>query len=260
MSPYALIPNQVCMALPTLPESAIRVAIALGMHADADGFCYPSISTLAIKSGLSSRAVRLGIKALVNSNLLTVETGGSNGRDSNQYRWVGVNADSVLGGTGIQPRGERRRTLGVNVDSPKQYILNIPNNTCAGMNVDSALDDKIHSIPSQLQGLELFENDKQLVAKFSSLLASWRKAYPDVNHRQEIGKAHSWLVSNPKRQKKNNGQFLSNWMGRAKPDPVGEDAPDELGATWAGHLITCKALGIDPHTCEPLPKDETDVA
>lgn len=44
----------------------------------------------------------------------------------------------------------------------------------------------------------------------------WKKAYPAVNIDQEILKAQSWLIANPKNKKKNYERFLINWFTRSQ--------------------------------------------
>lgn len=44
----------------------------------------------------------------------------------------------------------------------------------------------------------------------------WSIAYPAIDLGQELAKAASWLVSNPKNQKSNYARFLNNWFTKAQ--------------------------------------------
>ena len=44
------------------------------------------------------------------------------------------------------------------------------------------------------------------------LLEKWKESYPGVNIEDEIKKAESWLISNPKKMKYNITRFLNNWF------------------------------------------------
>ncbi|MCU0916981.1 MAG: hypothetical protein MUC88_20825 [Planctomycetes bacterium] len=68
-------------------------------------------------------------------------------------------------------------------------------------------------------GLMLFEDDKTIQERGDALLKNWKDAYPNVNVEAEIRKAHSWLISNPRRRKKNLSRFLNNWIKSASRQP-----------------------------------------
>ena len=47
----------------------------------------------------------------------------------------------------------------------------------------------------------------------------WERTYLGVFvHEDELRRAHAWLVANPKRRKKDQVRFFTNWLAHAKPD------------------------------------------
>lgn len=64
----------------------------------------------------------------------------------------------------------------------------------------------------RLTGLHLYEKDKRLVFKLPLLVSTWKFAYPTVDIKSQLAWSHAWLVSNPKRMKKDLVRFLNNWM------------------------------------------------
>ena len=72
------------------------------------------------------------------------------------------------------------------------------------------------SVPELLKGLELYEGDKKLCKRLPKVLEAWKTAYPGVNLRGEIAKAHAWEKSNPKKAKRDRIRFLVNWLNRAQ--------------------------------------------
>ena len=68
-------------------------------------------------------------------------------------------------------------------------------------------------------GLELYESHPTLCRDFPGLLKAWEKAYPGVDVRGEVRKAHAWEVANPKRRKRNKTRFLNNWLAEAQDRP-----------------------------------------
>ena len=54
MSPYAIIPDGVLNALPSLSHSAVKLACVIGRYMNGDGSCYPSTATLMTKAGIKN--------------------------------------------------------------------------------------------------------------------------------------------------------------------------------------------------------------
>jgi hypothetical protein len=59
---------------------------------------------------------------------------------------------------------------------------------------------------------------------------TYKKAYPRVNPLDEYLKMTAWLVSNPKKRKKNYPRFINNWLSKAQQGEL-EDWRDELRKT-----------------------------
>lgn len=73
-----------------------------------------------------------------------------------------------------------------------------------------------HHIPFELLEYELYAKDPHLCANWSKLLGVWNGTYPGVNVLREIKSAHSWQLSDPKRQKTKQARFIDNWLRRAQ--------------------------------------------
>jgi hypothetical protein len=55
------------------PATQKLVLVALADHADNQGSCYPSIGRVAVRCGLSRRAVQKAIRGLATTSLLTIQ-------------------------------------------------------------------------------------------------------------------------------------------------------------------------------------------
>lgn len=65
------------------------------------------------------------------------------------------------------------------------------------------------------------------------IMTIWSKANPNVNLKNELNRAASWLESNPSRQKKDYRRFLNNWFSNARPSsevPASRNETKPLGA------------------------------
>ena len=72
------------------------------------------------------------------------------------------------------------------------------------------------SVPDDLKGLKLYEDDKKLCFKWEDLKEMWELAFPNVDIVYETRKAHAWENSNKGRKKKDHAKFLYNWFTRAE--------------------------------------------
>ncbi len=72
------------------------------------------------------------------------------------------------------------------------------------------------TVPSELEGLELFATNERLCRDWSKLKTGWQSTCRDVDALAEVTKAHCWLLEHPERRKKNVGAFLGNWLRRAQ--------------------------------------------
>jgi hypothetical protein len=83
------------------------------------------------------------------------------------------------------------------------------------------------AIPELLTGLALYAADRKLCMELPQLLPAWTQAYPGVDLKAEIAKAHAWEMTNPKKRKVNRARFLGNWLARAQ-DARSEEHTSEL--------------------------------
>jgi hypothetical protein len=78
----------------------------------------------------------------------------------------------------------------------------------------------IFAVPEELTGLAIYEADAKLCMELPQMIPTWKQAYPGVDVRAEIRKAHAWEQANPTRRKTPRGRmrFLNSWMERAQND------------------------------------------
>lgn len=69
---------------------------------------------------------------------------------------------------------------------------------------------------SVLRGLKKFEGNFRLAAKIDALMVEWARSYPHIDILSQIQWAHSWLVENPKRDKKDYIRYLGCWMRKSE--------------------------------------------
>lgn len=67
----------------------------------------------------------------------------------------------------------------------------------------------------KLSSLPKFDADKKLVRRFWLLWEEWKRAYPSIDHLNELQWAHAWLLSSGK-QYRDMSRFLNNWMKSAQ--------------------------------------------
>ena len=77
-------------------------------------------------------------------------------------------------------------------------------------------------VPEELKGLNLYENNENLLKLWPELIEAWKNAFPGINIIAEVKAAHAWEVANPKRRKVDKARFLQNWMSRAQDSHGGK--------------------------------------
>jgi len=70
------------------------------------------------------------------------------------------------------------------------------------------------TVPEDLVGLELYEQDRTLCDNWDSLRSGWIQTYPNVQIVTEMRKAHMWEMANKKNRKKDRPRFLNSWFAR----------------------------------------------
>lgn len=78
-----------------------------------------------------------------------------------------------------------------------------------------------HEVPQELKEFELYARDPQLCGNWPKLVSAWGTAYPGVSIAKEIRSAHSWQLSDPRRQKTKQARFIDNWLRRAQDNANG---------------------------------------
>lgn len=67
-----------------------------------------------------------------------------------------------------------------------------------------------------LSGLKKFESNFQIASKIDALVIAWETTYTHINVHSQIQWAHTWLLENPKKDKKDYVRYLGNWMRQAE--------------------------------------------
>lgn len=83
-------------------QGQLLVLLALADFADDDGWCYPSVDTLAAKSRMAGRSVQRAIRAMQEAGFLAVEANAGPG-GANRYRVVVTALQAVKGGDNLSP-------------------------------------------------------------------------------------------------------------------------------------------------------------
>lgn len=96
-------------------------------------------------------------------------------------------------------------------------------------------DPPPNSIPSELQGLELYETDERLIKEWPSLLPTWRDTYPGIDVFAEVKKAHVWEVTHPKNRKRNRPAFLNSWFKKAQTDHDERAVASQTASSGSNH-------------------------
>ncbi|WP_280570142.1 helix-turn-helix domain-containing protein [Chromohalobacter sp. 296-RDG] len=121
----------------TLAPATKMILVVLAWHADDDGICWPSVSTIARKSGSSTRTVRRAIKTMVNQGVMEIRPGYERrGRQtSNTYRLSVDKAPdnlSPLGVTECQGEGDTAVSPLELTEEVKKEVGSRPVDKCGG--------------------------------------------------------------------------------------------------------------------------------
>ena len=88
--------------------------------------------------------------------------------------------------------------------------------------------------------------------------AVWSESYPLVDLGAEIKKAKAWLISNPRKTKKNFRAFLNNWLAKAQQEAARsrENPPRPAKRNWAQLGLKKSNGGWDHDRIKNLTSDE----
>lgn len=80
-----------------------------------------------------------------------------------------------------------------------------------------ALANAMDSPPEELKGERVHWDEAfGWLNVTESVISCWVLAYPGVNVKFELSRAHDWLIENPSRRKKNYKKFIESWFARAQ--------------------------------------------
>ncbi len=116
---------------------------------------------------------------------------------------VSVNCDWIKVYDGKDTTGDYEDTTG-----PLDLDLDLDLDS----NSDSISSDVKQASPSK----RITFNGKMIIGFIDEDLKNWKEAYPAVDVQGEIKRATLWLISNPKKRKKNILRFLINWFTRTQ--------------------------------------------
>jgi hypothetical protein len=86
---------------------------------------------------------------------------------------------------------------------------------CAQPFLPGFSEESVHGIPKELADMPLYRKDKRLCRQWGELVVEWLKRYRAIDVLEEVGKAHSWEVSNPVKRKQLRPRFLNTWLSTA---------------------------------------------
>lgn len=215
-TPYCIIECTFILSDPrykTLPASAAKLYIALWARAFLSRRetlpDWYDTGAMQEDSRLDARTVRKALPTLQQRGLIAVGATGA----------ITVCGARAKGKRIKWKDGEVVDQLSDNKASPKRESKSKSKKT---VETPSPPKGEPHRVPSELVGLKLYAADPRLCMNLSSLLPTWEQAYPGVDVRAEIRKAHAWEVANPKRQKTSRGRsrFLNAWLEKAQNRPT----------------------------------------
>jgi hypothetical protein len=96
------------------------------------------------------------------------------------------------------------------------------------------------TVPTLIADLELYSQDKPLLAKWPSAYKAWKQTYPMIDVDHEIRASHAWLISKGRRNKRY-AQFINYWLKNAynfgknsykANEPARESTSERTAADW----------------------------
>ncbi|MEF1310688.1 helix-turn-helix domain-containing protein [Vibrio mytili] len=247
--------------IPSFKGSDKLVMLCLADHADDSGLCWPSIDTIARKSGVSPTTVKSTLKKLevggwlFKKNQFKKAETGRLVRSNNQYQLpvmlLKKKADEQTDfeqSNFVRSKDERSK-----LEQTKEHrgVGQISTGGRSESGYKPPIDPPIEPsskdlAPSKLEAEEpaLFEIPLNRKGKFHGVTQSDIERYSDlfgaVNVRAELKKMIGWCDANPRKRKTKQGieKFIQGWLGReqdkgrhlppeAQPKQVRSDA-DEI--------------------------------
>ena len=231
--------------IPLFKGSDKLVMLCLADHADDKGICWPSIDTIARKSGVSPTTVKTTLKKLeaggwiFKKNQFKKADTGRLVRSNNQYQLpvmlLKKKADEQtdfeqsnfvhskfeqtkeLGGVGqISTGGRAESGYKPSIDPPIEP---------SGKDIaPSKLDADIPASPVLFK-IPLNKTDTHHDVTQADTF-EWRELYPAVDIAQQLRKMISWCEANPRKRKTTKGvkAFVHNWLSREQDKGYGANS------------------------------------
>ncbi|KDM92872.1 helix-turn-helix domain-containing protein [Photobacterium galatheae] len=243
--------------IPLFKGSDKLVMLCLADHSDDEGICWPSIDTIARKSGVSPTTVKSTLKKLEQGGWLfkknrfkKAETGRLV-RSNNQYQLpvllLKKTADEQTDfeqTNFVHSKFERS-----NLEQTKQPEgvgqISTGGRSESGYkpSIDPPIEDPSLNAPSKLDAdeqqpvFELILNDKSMYPIHQDDLTVLSELYPAVDVHQQFRNMIGWLIANPQRRKTKSGirKFINAWLAREQDKgfvavsapPAAKPKPDE---------------------------------
>lgn len=202
------------------------VLLCLADHADNDGVCWPGLSAVSEKTGVSQRQVMRLVSKMSETGLLEIEKRKDAGQrqQTNRYRLDIDDArlrqkevepgDMVSPGNAQKP-GDILAEPG-DISGHSRVTIMSPGTT---KNVRTTREPSIEP-PARASAREqpLKIVDERIAGITDAMRDRWSRAYPGVNFDREIAKAEAWLAGPPRRRKTDLARFLGNWFSKAEPE------------------------------------------
>ena len=209
--------------------ASLLILLALADQADDRGWCWPSISYIAVKTRLDDRTVQRAIKKFVDSGAV------SRREESGVKVYYQINLDKLKEATPVI-KGRGDKLTGVTSDTPRGDISSVdprhpvhpnkeePSGTVKEPSVMSSPNGSDpHTQPEVVKEEPLYElpaaGKRKTYSVTRKQIEHWRELFPGVDLHRELRGMIGWLESNPTRRKINVERFIVNWLNKAQDSP-----------------------------------------
>lgn len=238
MSRFCIIPVRV-LDDDRFTISHLRVIAAIGNFTDKNGWCYPSITTIANLARVSRQWAIKCIRDLKEWGYLEVhsQVKPDGGTGPNRYRVlfdVGLPVSDPEGGaTSLSSEVDQGGSSGV--DRGESSLELTPPVKCT-LDPNDPIErkkekKKKEEVDARARETISFDYEKAaFVGLTDEQVTQWAEAFPAVDVPLEIKRAAAWLDANPANRKRNLKRFLVNWLARAQ-----EKAPRVVSTRRPAH-------------------------
>ncbi len=247
--------------IPSFKGNTKLIILCLADFANDDGQCWPSVSTVARKSGVSVSTVKSIIKSLVEEGWLSrksrskIGTDGRRVADSNLYTLNVAKLKKVArenepeydqsksGYSYDTPKHDQPNSDHSNYDQSKEVISNSQNTDFEqpesgyDPSIDPLIDPSSKDLapsyelePDEIPEFLIPTNRKgEFYEVYPSEIQDNESLYPAVDVRQEYRKMIGWANATPKKRKTHNGmpKFINSWLSREQDKGGSRTPPQE---------------------------------